>query len=94
MRMKHVDIYTTPYCPYCIAAKRLLSKKGVEFTEFDVSGNAEARRRMTERAHGRMTVPQIFVGPVHVGGYDDLSMLDLVGDLDELLAEGDASAHE
>jgi glutaredoxin 3 len=94
MRMKNVEIYTTRYCPYCIAAKRLLSKKGVEFTEFDISGDAEARRRMTERAHGRMTVPQIFVGSVHVGGYDDLSMLDLVGDLDELLAEGDASAHE
>jgi glutaredoxin 3 len=92
MRMKKVEIYTTRYCPYCIAAKRLLSTKGVEFTEFDVSGNADARRRMSERAHGRITVPQIFIGSVHVGGYDDLSMLDLVGNLDGLLAERDASA--
>jgi glutaredoxin 3 len=89
MRMKKVEIYTTRYCPYCIAAKRLLSNKGVEFTEFDVSGDAEARRKMTERAHGRMTVPQIFIGSTHVGGYDDLSMLDFAGDLDDMLAEGD-----
>ena len=92
MRMKKVEIYTTRYCPYCIAAKRLLSTKGVEFKEFDVSGDANARRKMTDRAHGRMTVPQIFIGSVHVGGYDDLSMLDRAGDLDELLAEADAPA--
>jgi glutaredoxin 3 len=90
--MKKVEIYTTRYCPYCIAAKRLLSTKGVEFTEFDVSGNADARRKMSERAHGRITVPQIFIGSVHVGGYDDLSMLNLAGNLDELLAEGERSA--
>jgi glutaredoxin 3 len=89
MRMKKVEIYTTRYCPYCVAAKRLLSAKGVEFTEFDVSGDADARRKMTERAHGRMTVPQIFIGSTHVGGYDDLSILDFAGDLDDLLAEGD-----
>ena len=90
--MKKVEIYTTRYCPYCIAAKRLLSTKGVEFTELDVSGNADARRKMSERAHGRITVPQIFIGSVHVGGYDDLSMLDLVGNLDALLAEGETRA--
>ena len=90
--MKRVEIYTTRYCPYCLAAKRLLSSKGAKFTEFDVSGNADARRKMSERAHGRITVPQIFIGSVHVGGYDDLSMLDLVGNLDELLAEGETRA--
>jgi glutaredoxin 3 len=92
MRMKTVEIYTTRYCPYCHAAKRLLSKKRVEFTEFDVSGDRQARSKMTERAHGRMTVPQIFIGSLHVGGYDDLSALDRAGKLDALLAEADARA--
>ena len=91
--MKRVEIYTTPYCPYCQAAKRLLSSKRVEFTEFDVSGDLEARSKMTERAHGRFTVPQIFVGSDHVGGYDDLSALDRTGKLDPLLASVASDSH-
>jgi glutaredoxin 3 len=84
--MSRIQIYTTRYCPYCHAAKRLLSKKGVEFDEIDVSGDAKGRSQMVTRANGRMTVPQIFIGATHVGGYDDLYALDRAGKLDGLLA--------
>src|SRR5437870_859341 len=90
--MMPIDIYTTRYCPYCRAAKRLLSQKGVEFTEIDVSGDAKGRSDMVARANGRMTVPQIFIGATHVGGYDDLHALDLAGKLDPLLGRGEAGA--
>ena len=88
--MVEVEIYTTRYCPYCHAAKRLLSRKGVEFTEIDVSGDQKGRSEMVARANGRMTVPQIFIGSTHVGGYDDLSALDRAGKLDPLLGQGGA----
>jgi glutaredoxin 3 len=84
--MPHVEIYTTRYCPYCHAAKALLSRKGVAFTEIDLAGNWERRDEMIERANGRMTVPQIFVGSVHVGGSDELHALERAGKLDALLA--------
>jgi glutaredoxin 3 len=84
--MAQVDIYTTRYCPYCIAAKRLLSHKGVSFIEIDVGGDHAERSKMVMRANGRMTVPQIFIGATHVGGYDDLYALDQAGKLDALLA--------
>ena len=84
--MKPVEIYTTPICPYCLAAKRLLTKKGVAFTEIDVSGDPALRDAMTARANGRRTVPQIFIGPNPVGGCDDLHALDAAGKLDPLLA--------
>jgi glutaredoxin 3 len=74
--MKIVEIYTTPYCPYCIAAKRLLDKKGVEYTEIDVSRDQGLRQAMMQRAGGARTVPQIFIGDEHVGGCDDLHALD------------------
>jgi glutaredoxin 3 len=83
--MPEIEIYTTRYCPYCVAAKRLLSHKGVTFTEIDVSGDQVARSKMVVRASGRMTVPQIFIGATHVGGYDDLYALDRAGKLDPLL---------
>ncbi len=83
--MPPVEIYTTPYCPYCLDAKALLKKKSVAFTEFDVSRDRELRNKMTERAHGRTTVPQIFIGATHVGGCDDLYALDGEGKLDALL---------
>ena len=84
--MRTVEIYTTPYCPYCIAAKRLLTKKGVSFQEIDVSQDHSLREAMTKRAGGRRTVPQIFIGEVHVGGSDDLAALEREGKLDSLLA--------
>ncbi|WP_111429924.1 glutaredoxin 3 [Rhodobacteraceae bacterium DSL-40] len=84
--MKPVTIYTTPTCGYCMAAKRLLARKGVPFTEIDVAGDPELRREMMERASGGYTVPQIFVGETHVGGFDEMYALDRMGKLDPLLA--------
>ena len=84
--MKTVEIYTTPFCPYCIAAKRLLQKKGVSYVETDVSADPALRQAMTVRAGGRRSVPQIFIGGQHVGGSDDIHLLDQKGQLDVLLA--------
>ncbi|WP_112311153.1 glutaredoxin 3 [Pseudogemmobacter bohemicus] len=84
--MRKVEIYTTPTCPYCLAAKRLLTKKGVDFTEIDVSRDPDLRLAMTNRAGGRRSVPQIFIGDIHVGGSDDLHALEHEGRLDPLLA--------
>ena len=87
--MVQVDIYTTRYCPYCIAAKQLLSEKNVAFTEIDVGRDAGLRAAMVDRAQGRSTVPQIFIGSTHVGGCDDLYALEEAGELDPLLAGPD-----
>ncbi len=84
--MPRVEIYTTPWCPFCIAAKRLLSGKGVAFEETDVSGNPDLRQTMMQRANGRYTVPQIFIDDRHIGGSDDLHALDRAGKLDPILA--------
>lgn len=83
--MKHVEIYTTPTCPYCLAAKQLLRKKGASYTEIDVSRDANLRDAMTKRAMGSRTVPQIFIGGQYVGGCDDLHALDQSGGLDPML---------
>lgn len=83
--MVPVEIYTTVYCSYCQWAKELLQRKGVKFTEFDVSGNRELRATMTARANGKSTVPQIFIGKTHVGGCDELYALEDAGQLDPLL---------
>ena len=84
--MPPIEIYTTRYCPYCVQAKALLKRKGIDFTEIDVGQDRERRSEMVERAHGRMTVPQIFIGATHVGGCDDLYELEDAGKLDSLLA--------
>ncbi|MFY8145723.1 MAG: glutaredoxin 3 [Rhodobacter sp.] len=84
--MKPVEIYTSPLCGYCHAAKRLLTQKGVVFTEYDVSRDTDLRAAMMQRSNGGRTVPQIFVGETHVGGCDDLYALDKAGKLDPLLA--------
>lgn len=83
--MAPVEIYTMNFCSYCHWAKELLKRKGVEFTEFDVSGNRELRAAMIARANGRSTLPQIFIGGTHVGGCDDLYALEDAGQLDTLL---------
>jgi glutaredoxin 3 len=85
--MKTVEIYTTPFCPYCIAAKRLLQTKGVAYVETDVSRDPSLRQAMMQRAGGRHTVPQIFIGGQHVGGSDDIHLLDRQGRLDPMLAD-------
>ena len=79
-----ITIYTTPTCPYCTAAKTLLRNKQAGFTEIDVSTRPELREEMVSRS-GRRTVPQIFIGTTHVGGYDDLAALDGAGELNPLL---------
>jgi glutaredoxin 3 len=83
--MKTVEIFTTQMCPYCVSAKHLLTRKGVAFAETDVGRNPQARAAMMQRAGGRRTVPQIFIGGVHVGGCDDLHALNDAGKLDPLL---------
>ena len=84
--MPPVIIYTTRFCPYCSAAKDLLKTKAIAFDEIDVTGDPKGRAAMTRRAGGRTSVPQIFVGELHVGGCDDLYDLDTSGKLDPLLA--------
>jgi glutaredoxin 3 len=84
--MKPVEIYTSPLCGFCHAAKRLLTQKGVSFSEVDVLANPERKPEMIQRANGGRTVPQIFIGDTHVGGCDDLFALDRAGKLDALLA--------
>lgn len=84
--MASVTIYTTRFCPYCIMAKQLLAKKGTKVEEIDVSRRGDLRAEMTEKAGGRTSVPQIWIGERHVGGCDELYELDRVGELDTLLA--------
>ncbi|MEP3053511.1 MULTISPECIES: glutaredoxin 3 [Rhodobacterales] len=84
--MKPVEIYTSPLCGFCHAAKRLLTQKGVAFSEVDVLANPDRKPEMIKRADGGRTVPQIFVGDMHVGGCDDLYALERAGKLDALLA--------
>jgi glutaredoxin 3 len=83
--MIDVTIYTRMMCGYCTAAKRLLERKGVAYTEHDASFSPELRQEMISRAHGRSTFPQIFIGDTHVGGCDDLMALDRRGALMPLL---------
>ena len=84
--MPEVEIYTTGFCPYCHMAKALLNRKGVAYKEINVSGDRERRSEMIQRANGSVTVPQIFIGPVHVGGSDELHALERAGKLDALLS--------
>ncbi len=86
--MAEVTIYTRMMCGYCAAARRLLDRKGVTYTEHDASFSPELRSQMIARANGRSTFPQIFIGGVHVGGSDELHTLDAQGRLDALLATG------
>jgi glutaredoxin 3 len=82
-----VEIYTWQTCPYCIRAKLLLWWKGVEYQEYKIDGDGAARVRMAERAHGRKSVPQIFINNEHIGGCDELYALDRQGGLDPLLTQ-------
>jgi glutaredoxin 3 len=84
--MPPVEIYITRACPYCTSAKALLKRKGIDFKEIDLGADWELRDEMIQRANGRMTVPQIFIGQMHVGGCDDLHALERAGKLDSLLA--------
>ena len=84
--MKPVKVYITLFCPYCTAAKSLLTKKGVSFEEIDATGNPDLRQEIMERS-GQHTVPQIFIDEQSVGGFSELNELEMCGELDELLAD-------
>jgi len=86
--MAKIEIYSSPFCGFCHMAKRLLNKKGVEYTEIDVMAAPERRAEMVQRANGGRTVPQIFIDGLHVGGSDELHALDRGGKLDPLLNAG------
>ncbi len=85
--MLKIEIYSKSVCPYCVRAKKLLTKKGVSYTEIDIAQNAELRDMMIKRTNGRQTVPQIFINDNHVGGCDDLYALEEAGKLDSLLKD-------
>jgi glutaredoxin 3 len=85
--MADIELFTTKICPYCVRAKALLKKKGAAYREIDVSEDEELRMKMTERAGGKRSVPQIFIDGVHIGGCDDLYALDAKGGLDPLLGK-------
>jgi glutaredoxin 3 len=89
--MPPVEIYTTRYCPFCNAAKDLLTRKGATFSEIDIGRDWERRDEMIQRANGRMTVPQIFIGAVHVGGSEELHALERAGKLGPMLVDGETS---
>jgi glutaredoxin 3 len=80
-----VEIYTWRTCPFCIRAKSLLKSKGVEFTEYSIDGDEDARSKMSQRANGKRSLPQIFINDTHIGGCDDIHNLDAQGQLDALL---------
>ena len=80
-----VEVYTWATCPFCIRAKQLLKKKGVDFIEYSIDGDETARAAMSQRANGGRSVPQIFINDMHVGGCDDIHALDRKGKLDGLL---------
>ncbi|MDA7423440.1 glutaredoxin 3 [Thalassococcus lentus] len=84
--MQPVELYTSPLCGFCHAAKRLLKSKGVDFSEVDIMAEPNRRSEMMDRAGGRHTVPQIFIGDTHVGGCDELYALERAGKLDPMLA--------
>jgi glutaredoxin 3 len=91
--MGSVVLYVTGWCPYCLRAKALLERKGVEYTAIDVESAPGLREEMSKRAGGRRTVPQIFIGDRHVGGCDDLHALDAAGGLDPLLGLAGQAQH-
>ncbi|WP_462321795.1 glutaredoxin 3 [Halochromatium sp.] len=84
--MPIVQMYATAFCPFCVRARRLLQQKGIDFDEIRVDKDREERRTMIQRSQ-RTTVPQIFIGDRHIGGYDDMAALDRAGQLDPLLEQ-------
>lgn len=85
--MKEILVYTKPLCPYCFRALALFEKKGVKATEISAAYDKEKREEMLAKSNGKTTYPQIFIGGTHVGGYDELAVLDRDGKLDALLNE-------
>jgi len=84
--MSKVEVYSGDYCPYCVRAKSLLKKKGIDFTEYNVQLHADKRTEMLERSNGARTIPQIFINDRHVGGCDELHALEKKGELNDWLS--------
>ena len=84
--MSRISVYSTRICPYCVTAKRLLSAKGAAYDDLRIDQDESARAEMQKRAPASRTVPQIFIGETHVGGFDELAALDRAGKLDAMLA--------
>jgi glutaredoxin 3 len=80
-----VEIYTWATCPFCMRAKSLLKTKNVDFIEYSIDGDDEARAKMAQRANGKRSLPQIFINDAHIGGCDDIHTLERQGNLDKLL---------
>ncbi len=89
--MSKIEIYSGPFCGYCMRAKALLKKKGLDYTEYDVYADQDKRAEMVKRTDGGRSIPQIFINDRHVGGYDELHALDRKGELDDWL-QGSASS--
>jgi glutaredoxin 3 len=83
--MPNVVLYTTEHCPYCVRARNLLDKKRVQYTDIRIDAEPQRRAEMLARANGSTSVPQIFIDELHVGGFDDLAELDVMGELDQHL---------
>ena len=90
--MAHIEIYTTPYCPFCIRAKRLLDQENLAYEETDVSASRALRGQMSARAEGRTSVPQIFIDDIPIGGCDELMKLHRLGHLDKLVGRLSSTA--
>ncbi len=84
-QLNNIVIYTTNYCPYCVKAKKLLEQKGLSYQEINVENDDKLRQELVVKASGKKTVPQIFIGELHVGGCDDLHELESTGELDKLV---------
>jgi len=87
--MANIEVYSGDFCPYCIRAKTLLKKKGLEFSEYNVRKDIKRQAEMSERAPGARTIPQIFINNRHVGGCDELYALERRGELDKWLEVND-----
>ncbi len=85
--MPQIIIYSKDYCPYCVKAKNLLKQKGQSFAEIDITHDEAQMQAMLAKSNGKKTVPQIFIGDTHVGGFDDMHALDKAGKLDALLSQ-------
>ena len=85
--MAKVEIYTWQYCPFCIRAKALFDQKGINYQEYSIDGDQEARSRMIDRANGRKTVPQIFINNEGIGGCEELYSLESTNQLDKLIKQ-------
>jgi glutaredoxin 3 len=86
LSMTNIEMYSGDFCPYCVRAKSLLKKKGLEFTEYNVRRDPQRRSEMLERSAGARTIPQIFISGRHVGGCDELFALEKKGELDSWLS--------